>query len=279
MQTLLDVFSGWSDQYPILLGWLGNIIGALCLLFIGVVVGRWVRNRIRKSAFGGEHLDPTLKPVLASVLFYIIMAMTLYAVLIRIGVPPTSLIAIFGAAGLAIGLSLKDTLSNIAAGIMILLLRPLEVGEFVTLSCCSGTIREVGLFATTIKTSEGIYQYIPNSNIWDSRITNYGRHTIRCFSLNIGVGYDTDLRQAQSIILDTLNAVPDIVLDAAEPEAHVANFAAHNIEITCRVWMTAENWGAKTSELRIQIFENLKTAGIKIPHLPASLSITGPANT
>ena len=279
MQTLLDVLSGWSEQYPILLGWLGNIVGALCLLFIGVVVGRWVRKRVRKSNFGGEHIDPTLKPVLASVLFYIILAITLYAVLIRIGVPPTSLIAIFGAAGLAIGLSLKDTLSNIAAGIMILMLRPLEVGEYVSLSCCSGTIREVGLFATTIRTSEGIYQYIPNSNIWDSRITNYGRHTIRRFELNIGVGYDTDLRQAQTLILNTLNAVPDIVLDAGEPEAHVTNFAAHNIEIICRVWMSADNWGAKTSELRIQIFENLKSAGIDIPHLPASLAFAGQANT
>ena len=272
MDNISKLIGDWVHQYPILLGWVGNLTAALCLLIVGLIFGRWVRKRIRNSALGGEHLDPTLKPVLASVLFYIIIAMTLYAVLIRIGVPPTSLIAIFGAAGLAIGLSLKDTLSNIAAGIMILLLRPLEVGEFVELSCCSGTIREVGLFATTLKTSDGIYQYIPNSNIWDSRITNYGRHSIRRLSVNIGVGYETDLRKAKALILDILNTASDAVIDAPAPEAQVVNFAPYNIEITARVWLTAEGWGEKASELRIQVFEALKAAGIEIPAAPLVLT-------
>lgn len=272
MESVLQQLVEWLNKFPVLLSWTGNLLAGLCLLVIGVVIGRWVRKRIRNSPLGGEHLDPTLKPVLASAIFYIIIAMTLYAVLIRIGVPPTSLIAIFGAAGLAIGLSLKDTLSNIAAGIMILLLRPLEVGEFVELSCCSGTIREVGLFATTIKTSDGIYQYIPNSKIWDSRITNYGRHSIRRFSLTIGVGYDSDLRKAKAIIADTLRAAPDVVHDAPALDVQVINFAVHNIEITGRVWLSAENWGAKTSELRIEIFEALKNAGIDIP-VPMPVSV------
>lgn len=265
MDALFNQITSGFAKYPVVLIWAGNFLSALFLLIIGLMIGRWVRKRIRSSQFGGVHLDPTLKPVLASALFYIIIAMTLYAVLIRIGVPPTSLIAVFGAAGLAIGLALKDTLSNIAAGIMILVLRPLQVGEFVELSGCSGTIREIGLFATTIKTSEGIYQYIPNSKIWDNRITNYARHSIRRFTITIGISYDSDLRQAQSVMLDTLRAAPSLIMDAPEPEVHIMNFGPHSIEYTCRVWLSAESWGAATSELRIEIFEALGKANIDIP--------------
>ena len=273
MEALLEQFSTSIDKYPVLLGWVGNFISAIFLLTVGLIFGRWVRNRIRNSTLGGDHLDATLKPVLASVLFYIIIAMTLYAVLIRIGVPPSSLIAIFGAAGLAIGLALKDTLSNIASGIMILVLRPLRVGEFVELSSCSGIIREVGLFATTIKTSDGIYQYIPNSNIWASRITNYGRHSIRRFTVTLGVSYETDLRKAQTIMLGILSAAPDVIHDAAAPEVHVTNFAPYNIEITGRVWLSASDWGRKTSDLRITVFEALKEAGVEIPNLPRGIAL------
>lgn len=275
MDKVMEHLTVWMMKYPIFLDWAQNGLSALCLLIIGFVVGRWVRRRIRKSKVGGEHLDPTLKPVLASALFYIIIAMTLYAVLITVGVPPTSLIAIFGAAGLAIGLSLKDTLSNIAAGIMILVLRPLEVGEFVELSCCSGTIREVGLFATTIKTSDGIYQYIPNSNIWDSRITNYGRHSIRRFTVDLGVSYDTDLREAQQVLLETLCAENRQILDAPAPEVHVMNFGETRVEFTCRIWLPAEGWGEASSELRIALFEALKKAGIDVPsRAPFGASLT-----
>jgi len=224
------------------------------------------RRRIRNSDLGGVHLDATLKPVFASAIFYAIIAMTLYAVLIKVGVPASSLIAAFATAGLAIALSLKDTLSNIAAGIMLLVLRPLAVGEHVCLGKDAGTVYEVGLFATTLKTSEGLYIYIPNSKVWDTRIQNYGRHSIRKFTLDIGVGYASDLRRAQSVILERLSAAPERIVDAAsDPEAFITNFGERAISISCRVWLPRENWSARTSELRIAIFEALKNEGIDIP--------------
>jgi len=265
MDAVMEQLLALKDSFPSLMNLAGNILAALVIFVIGMIVGRWVRKRVRSSTLGGQHLDPTLKPVLASALFYVIIAMTLYAVLIKVGVPASSLIAVFGAAGLAIGLSLKDTLSNIAAGIMLLVLRPLAVGEFVEFAGTSGTIKEVGLFATTVKTANGIYQYIPNSKVWDGRIQNYGRHSIRRFTLEIGVAYDTDLRQAQQVILEILLGAKDRIVDAPYPEAHVMTFGETRIQFACRVWLPGDEWGQRSSDLRLAIFEALNKAGVEIP--------------
>lgn len=275
MENLAEYFERAVSLFPSLITFLGNAFAGLAIFILGVFVGRWARKRIRNSELGGQHLDATLKPVLASAIFYAIIAMTLYAVLIKIGVPPSSLIAAFATAGLAIALSLKDTLSNIAAGIMLLVLRPLAVGEYVCLGGDAGTVTEVGLFATTLKTGEGLFIYIPNSNVWDTRIENFGRHSIRKFTFDIGVSYETDLPAAQAIILDTLSAAPGFVHDASSgPEAFITTFKPHAITVSCRVWLKSEDWAAQNSALRMRIFESLKSAGIEVPSLSTEFMAT-----
>lgn len=267
MDKLFEYWNLTQEEFPFVLNLLGNLLSALLIFIVGLMIGRWVKKRVQKSKIGGSHLDSTLKPVLATSIFYVIFAMTLYAVLITVGVPPSSLIAVFGAAGLAIGLALKDTLANVASGLMLLFLRPIKVGEFADLPSAAGTITEIGLFSTTLKTPEGIYQYIPNAKVWDGRIQNFGRHQIRQFRMDIGVSYDTDLRQAQSVILDALRNAEGRILDASTtgPEALVMNFGDSSINFSCRVWLPAEDWFSRTSELRIQIFEALGKANIEIP--------------
>lgn len=267
MEKTLEYWMFAREQFPIILGISGNLFSAILILIVGITLGRWVQKRIRRSKLGGAHLDATLKPVLASAIFYVIIAMTLYAVLIKVGVPPSSLIAVFGAAGLAIGLSLKDTLSNIASGLFLLVLRPIKVGEFVDLPNTSGGVIEIGLFATTLKTAEGMYQYVPNSKVWEGRIQNYARHSKRQLRIDIGVSYDTDLRRAQSLILDILNAAPDRILDESisPPEVFVMNFGDSAIDLNCRVWLPSDRWFHRASDLRIEIFEALGKANIEIP--------------
>ncbi len=267
MDKALEYWKLVRAEFPVILGLSGNLLSALLIFIVGIMVGRWVQKRIRGSKIGGTHLDATLKPVLASAFFYIIVAMTIYAVLIKIGVPASSLIAVFGGAALAIGLALKDTLSNIAAGLFILFLRPIKVGEFADLPNASGTITEIGLFATTIKTPEGLYQYVPNSRVWDGKIQNYARHDMRQFRLDIGVSYDTDLRQAQSVMVETLAAAKDRIIDNAPtpPEAFVLNFGDSSVNFNCRVWLPGDNWFNRASALRIEIFEALGKANIEIP--------------
>ncbi len=266
MDQALEYWTYAREQFPFLWSLSMNLISAVFIFCLGILVGRWVQKRIRGSRFGGSHLDATLKPVIASTFFYVIIAMTLYAVLIKLGVPASSLIAIFGAAGLAIGLSLKDTLSNIASGIFLLVLRPIKVGEFVDLPNTSGMITEVGLFATTLKTADGILQFVPNSRVWEGRIQNYARNATRQFRLDIGVSYDTDLRRAQSVLLETLAAAADRITDApTPPEAYVMNFGDSSVNFNCRVWLPSDRWFARTSELRIEVFEALGAAKIEIP--------------
>ena len=265
MEKALEYWTYVREQFPFLLNISLNLISAVFIFVLGMIIGRWVQKRIRHSKVG-SHLDATLKPVVASAFFYVIVAMTVYAVLIKLGVPASSLIAIFGAAGLAIGLSLKDTLSNIASGIFLLMLRPIKVGEFVDLPNTSGTISEIGLFATTLRTAEGLFQYVPNSKVWEGRIQNYARNTTRQFRLDIGVSYDTDLRHAQSVMLEVLSEAAERITEApTPPEVFVMSFGDSSVNFNCRVWLPSDRWFARASTLRIEIFEALGKANIEIP--------------
>ncbi len=273
MEQLQLFWTQTTEQFPILLNIGMTIASALALLIVGWMVARWIRKRIRKIKLGKHEVDPTLRPVLASAVFYVIMAMTLYAFLIKLGVPPASLLAVFGAAGLAIGLALKDTLSNIAAGVMMLVLRPLAVGDFIDTGSTAGSVFEIGLFATTLKTAEGVFVYIPNSQVWTNRIQNFGRHNIRKAVIDIGVGYETDLKEAQALLFATLQNTPDLIPfdDTANspapsaPEVYVMSFGDSAINYSCRCWLPGNDWFKRTSDLRMQIKAALDDANIEIP--------------
>ena len=192
--------------------------------------------------------------------------MAIYAFLSKLGVPATSLLAIFGAAGLAIGLALKDTLSNIAAGVMLLVLRPLSVGEYVDTSSYAGSVKEIGLFATTLINSEGMFVYVPNSEVWRNRLENYSRHSERKFIETIGVGYESDLQKTKQLLLGVMQAAPDMMNEPSPPECYVTNFGESAIIISCRCWLPADQWMLRTSNLRIAIKEALDKEGIDIPY-------------
>lgn len=243
-----------------------NIITALSFLIIGIWVARWARKRLRNSKFGGHYLDATLRPVLAGFIFYLIISFTLFAALTRLGIPSTSLLAVFGAAGLAIGLGLKDTLSNIASGVMLLILRPLQVGEFVTTPSFSGTVIEIGLFATQIKDPEGLTVYVPNAEVWSQRVTNFGRHKVRKFICEIGVGYATDLAKTQKLLCKAMSAQKIVLETPNPPEVFVMNFADSAITLSCRCWLPADNWLADSSDIRIVLKTALDKAGVDIPY-------------
>lgn len=240
-----------------------NGISAFLLLFLGLWFARWARKRLRKSRLGGRHLDATLRPVLAGLVFYLILSMTLFIFLTQLGIPSTSLLAIFGAAGLAIGLALKDTLSNIASGVMLLILRPLQVGEFIDTPVFSGTIEEIGLFATHIKNLEGLHVYIPNSQVWSQRLTNFSRHIRRKFVCEIGVSYNADLPTTLALLCNTMDG--HVFVEAA-PEAFVMNFGDSAVTLSCRCWLPAEDWLQNTSDLRIALKTALDKAKIDIPY-------------
>ena len=286
MDRIAEHWTHLRESFPLLLGWTGNIVSALLILVLGIVIGRIISGRLKRSRLGGTHLDATLRPVLASLVFYSIIAMTVYAVLIRLGVPATSLLAVFGAAGLAIAFALRDTLANIAAGAMLLILRPLQVGDFVDIGQSTvGTVEEIGLFTSTIRNMENVAVFLPNSLIWGNRIQNFGRHATRKAIVDIGVGYGTDLDEAREVLLGVLNAqeglipffgpddTPPAVIDdlppqpsaPTPPEVYVMGFGDSAINLSCRCWLPADQWLMRATRLRMDIKRALDRADIEIP--------------
>lgn len=267
MDVLANYWTYAQETFPFLLSIGGNLASAILIFILGLMVGRTLSKRLKKSRFGGSHLDATLRPVFASVVFYIILAMTLYAVLIKLGVPASALIAVFGAAGLAIGLALRDTLSNIAAGVMLLILRPLKVGDFVDIGQSTlGNVEEIGLFTTTIRNVENVAVFLPNSLIWGNRIQNFGRHTNRKALIDIGVGYGTDLNAARALLLEVLAGQEGLIQDAATPpEVYVMSFGDSAINLSCRCWLPGDNWLMRATQLRVDIKTALDKAGMEIP--------------
>ena len=151
--------------------WGLRVIGALIILIVGWIVGSWVRNRIQNV----KKLDKTIASFLGNLAKYIILAVSLVAVLGQFGVQTASLLAVMGAAGLAIGLALQGTLSNVAAGTMLLILRPFGVGDYVEFGSTGGTVTALGLFGTELITVDNKYVFAPNSTVWGNEITNYTR--------------------------------------------------------------------------------------------------------
>ena len=266
MEQLETFLTQTREQTPRLLDLSFNVVAAFAILIVGWIVARALRRKIRKPSFGPKHLDKTLRPVIASAIFYIIFAMAIYAFLAKLGVPATSLLAVFGAAGLAIGLALKDTLSNIASGVMLLILRPLQVGDFVDTSSYAGSVEEIGLFATTLKNIEGIYIYVPNSEVWRNRLQNFSRHTERKFIETIGVGYESNLQKTKQLLLDVMKVAPDMMNEPSPPECYVTEFGESAVIVSCRCWLPSDDWMLRTSNLRIAIKEALDKEGIDIPY-------------
>ena len=143
-----------------------DVIGALAILIVGWMIAGWVRSAVNRALGKVPNMDNTLRPFLANMVRWVILAFVIVAVLNQFGVETTSMIAVLGAAGLAIGLALQGTLSNVASGVMLLLMRPFKIGDFITAGSLSGTVMEIGLFTSELKTGDGIYIMAPNSQIW-----------------------------------------------------------------------------------------------------------------
>lgn len=192
-----------------------HLVSAIIIL----AVGWWLAGRL--GGFAGniidrsERLDDTLKPLASGSVRYLILAVTILAVLNRFGVETTSIVAMLGAAGLAIGLALQGTLSNVAAGVMLLVLRPFNIGDGIEVAGKSGTVKRIGLFTVEIASWDNIWTSLPNSAVWGAAIINYSRNPTRRIDLTIGIDYGDDVDQALAIALEELTADERILADPA----------------------------------------------------------------
>ena len=184
----------------------GSVVTALLILFLGMLLAGWANRRITGLSRRYARLDDTLFNFLGSIARYAILAFAVIFILNTFGIRTTSLVAVIGAAGLAVGLALQGTLSNVAAGVMIILFRPIKNGDFVEVGGESGTVKDISLNFTELASLDNVQIIIPNSEVWGNTITNYSVYPTRRAQWTFGVGYGANLKQAEEIILETIKA-------------------------------------------------------------------------
>ena len=253
------------NQYlPGLLGWATDILLALLIL----IVGLWAAGRIGKSVrrMGERHekLDDTLFRFLGSVAKYVIMAFVAVAVLNRFGVETTSIVALLGAAGLAVGLALQGAMSNLAAGVMLMIFRPYKVGDFVDAAGSFGKVEEITLFTTVLQTFDNQQVVIPNGQIWGEKIVNHSHHPIRGVEMAFGVSYDTDIDKAKEVIRKVFADHP-LILDDPEPVVVVNTLGDSAVEFATRPFVNGEDYFTVRFSVPEQVKKALDAAGIEIP--------------
>lgn len=240
-----------------------NVLAGIGTIIIGFWLSGKASGMLRKRMSSLPRADKTLIPILASIVRYAGFILTLVVALGQFGVQTTSIIAVLGAAGLAIGLALQGTLSNVASGIMLLLLRPFSVGDWIETNSISGTVREIGLFSTQIDTFENVFISVPNSSIWSSTIVNNSRHNIRRMDIDIGVGYDSDLDVVEKALLSLTK--DERVLTNPEAVFLVVDYADSAIVVRVRLYARYDDFFALSWDLKRRLKPVLDEHEIEIP--------------
>ena len=241
-----------------------NILIAVLILIAGWVVARWVGRWSRDLVGNSHYIDETLKPLVSNFVRYGILAITIVAVLSQFGVQTTSLIAILGATGLAIGLALQGTLSNVASGVMLLFLRPFRVFDHVKLSDVTGMVREIGLFRTEIVTDNGNFVSIPNATIFSGTIVNLSRETTRRTDFTVEIDRAEPLDRVQKAILDAL-AAEKRVLKSPAPTVEVATLGPVSTILSIQVWLANRDFGGALSDVKTCVRTALQQADVGAP--------------
>ncbi|MFD1746203.1 mechanosensitive ion channel family protein [Rhizobium helianthi] len=257
-QAALAQLSALAVQYSF------SILGAIILLIIGWVasglLSRWARQ-----GMGRIHgIDATLAQFFSNIIRYAVLVIVIVMVLGQFGVQTASILAALGAIGLAIGLALQGTLQNIAAGIMLLVLRPFRVGEYIDTGSVNGTVQEIGLFATELKTYDGLYRLAPNSLLWNVPVTNYSRLSTRMHDFKVGIAYEDDIDKALGILLDLANREERILKDPP-PSAFVMELGDNAVVLALRYWANSSVWWMTSRDMTKRTKEAFDAAGISIP--------------
>ncbi|WP_298840141.1 mechanosensitive ion channel domain-containing protein [uncultured Roseobacter sp.] len=258
-KTLADVLS-----VDFLLSTVGSIFAAIAILLLGWIVSAWLQRRVQNLGRRHRHLDDMLFDFLSSIVRYVVLGFTALFVLNTFGVQTTSVVAVIGAAGLAIGLALQGTLSNVAAGVMLILFRPIKMDDFVDVGGTMGTVKAITLNFTELADLSNVQVIIPNSMVWGNIITNYSTNKTRRAEWTFGVGYGANLAQAEKIIRDTIMADPRSMADP-EPFIQVNNLGDFSVDFLVRVWVESSEFFAYQADMKRAVKEALDSGGVDIP--------------
>jgi len=246
------------------LPWSINIVMALAIFLLGKFAVRMLTRFARKLMVKAK-IDNILINFIASIINAVLLLFVVIAALDQLGVETTSLIALIGAAGLAVGLALQGTLQNLASGVMLIIFRPFNDGDFIDAAGISGIVEEIGIFTTTMRTGDNREIIIPNGKIFGGTITNYSKRSTRRVDMVFGIGYDDDIKQAKEIISRILDEDERILKDPA-PTVVVAELADSSVNFNVRPWCkTGEYWNVFT-DTQEKVKLAFDAEGISIPY-------------
>lgn len=273
MEFSLDLLKDPTALAALLLPIGLKILYALVIYLIGKAIARFVAN-VAAKAMGRSKLDVTLVSFLSKIIYVALLAFVIIAALGQLGINTTSAAAIVGAAGLAIGLSLKDQISSFAAGVMLIMFRPFKPGDFVEAGGESGVVEEINITHTHMRTGDNKAIIIPNSAIWGDTITNYNTKPTRRIDLVVGVSYEADLKQTRSVLEGVLSQEGRLLAEPA-PVIAVHELADSSVNFVVRPWVnTADYWAVRWA-LTEAIKNALDAAGIGIPYPQMDVHIDG----
>jgi small conductance mechanosensitive channel len=260
----LDLQQILSETATLVSAWGLKVVGAVVVLIAGRWLAGWTR-RLLKRLMTTRDIDPTLIPFLAGLVYYLVLAFVAVAALGMVGIQTASMVAMLGAAGLAVGLALQGTLSNFAAGVMLLVFRPFKVGDYVEAGGTAGSVEAVGLFSTTLNTPDNVKIIVPNGAVFGSTIKNYAANATRRNDMVVGISYDDDISVAIETIQELLDLDPR-VLEEPAPVVAVSELGDSSVNIVVRPWCKKEDYWNLRFEMLRSFKEKLEAAGCSIPY-------------
>lgn len=245
--------TAWEQATAFLATYGLSALGGIIILCVGWLMAGWAARGVDLTLGRVQTVDITLRRFFASLVRYLILTFTVLAVMSQFGIQTASLIAVFGAAGLAIGLALQGTLANLAAGVMILIFRPFKIGQQIEAGGVSGTVEAIDLFMTELRTSDNLQLLVPNGKIWGAAVTNFSVHTSRRVDLKLVIDRSLDLDEAMNAVRDTLTKDPRARRDPA-PSVTVTELGETTVTMAASVWCAATDHG----DLKVTLIKAVK---------------------
>ena len=262
MEALMDTNLDYLTRY--IIPWGINLLMALVIF----VLGRWLASgvsRLVKRAMNRVGVDEILVSFVGNILYFALLVVVVIAALDRVGINTSSVLAIFAAAGLAVGLAMKDSLSNFAAGVMLVLFKPFKAGDYIEAAGTGGIVEKLRIFNTVMRSGDNREITIPNSQIYSGTIVNFSARDTRRIDLIFGIGYDDDIKQAKDLIEKTMAADERIMRDP-EPVVMVLELADSSVNFAIRPWVNSSDYWAVRSDLLESLKFECDAAGISIPY-------------
>jgi small conductance mechanosensitive channel len=259
-----------------------NVLAAIGILVGGYLVALLARRILRRVLIRSR-VDTTVTAFVGGLTYFAILGMAIVAMLARFGVETASFVALFGAIAFAIGFALQGALANFAAGLIILILRPYKVGDFITAGGTAGTVREIQLFSTSLTTLDNLHAMIPNGKIGSDIITNHSTFDVRPLDLSVGITYGASIQEAVRVLLGVLTSDPRVLAEPA-PQVLVTELGPVSVRLLVRGWvkrMAEGDFGVMRFELTQRVKEALDASGFEVP-MPAQvvhLQNTSPVGT